>query len=116
MQRIDIGGLGRSGSAGHREPFRAVTAGRFFERSGDGAEPARFDFDPTRLGPGDAAAFKAGATDGHRAVDRSARPALLREIGSQGTDERTHHPDNDPAMARTAGKSRFTRKDGTPYA
>ncbi|RMF39866.1 MAG: cupin domain-containing protein [Alphaproteobacteria bacterium] len=68
----------------------------------------------TRLGPGDAAAFRAGIANGHHLVNRSNAPALYLEIGTRAADERAHYPDDDLAVVKEGGRYRFTRKDGTP--
>jgi len=67
----------------------------------------------TRLGPGDAAGFKAGVPNGHHLVNRSGAPATILEIGTRLMDERGHYPDDDLAFAKVAGAVRFTRKDGS---
>ena len=69
----------------------------------------------TILGPGDAAAFKAGVANGHHLVNRSGRDALLLEIGTRSTVERCHYPDVDLAAVTDEAGDRFTRKSGEPY-
>ena len=69
----------------------------------------------TVLGPGDAAAFKAGVANGHHLVNRSGRDALLLEIGTRSTVERCHYPDVDLAAVTDEAGDRFTRKSGEPY-
>jgi uncharacterized cupin superfamily protein len=69
----------------------------------------------TILGPGDAAAFKAGVANGHHLVNRSTRDALLLEIGTRSTHERCHYPDVDLAFASDESGDRYTRKSGEPY-
>ncbi|MGF1501658.1 MAG: cupin domain-containing protein [Paracoccaceae bacterium] len=67
------------------------------------------------LGPGKAAGFKAGTLDAHHFVNRGDAPATLLEIGPRLPDERVHYPDDDLALVRTEGASRFYRRDGTEY-
>ena len=69
----------------------------------------------TILGPGDAAAFKAGVDNGHHLVNRSGRDALLLEIGTRSTHERCHYTDVDLAFASDESGNRYTRKSGEPY-
>ena len=69
----------------------------------------------TILGPGDAAAFKAGVDNGHHLVNRSDRDALLLEIGTRSTHERCHYTDVDLAYASDENGNRYTRKSGEPY-
>lgn len=69
----------------------------------------------TVLGPGDAAAFKAGVANGHHLVNRSDRDALLLEIGTRAERERCHYPDVDLAFVQDEAGRRFTRKSGEPY-
>ena len=68
-----------------------------------------------RLGPGDAAAFKAGVANGHHLVNRSGRDAVLLEIGTRSTHERCHYPDVDLAVVSDETGDRYTRKSGEPY-
>jgi uncharacterized cupin superfamily protein len=69
----------------------------------------------TILGPGDAAAFKAGVDNGHHLVNRSDRDALLLEIGTRSTHERCHYTDVDLAFSSDESGDRYTRKSGEPY-
>ncbi|RMH42641.1 MAG: cupin domain-containing protein [Alphaproteobacteria bacterium] len=69
----------------------------------------------TVLRPGDAAAFPAGAPNGHHLVNRSDAPALYLEIGTRAEAERAHYPDDDLMAEKTAHGFRFTRRDGTEY-
>ena len=69
----------------------------------------------TILGPGDAAAFRAGVDNGHHLVNRSNRDALLLEIGTRSTHERCHYTDVDLAFASDESGNRYTRKSGEPY-
>jgi uncharacterized cupin superfamily protein len=69
----------------------------------------------TVLGPGDAAAFKAGVPNGHHLVNRSGSDALLLEIGTRGTQERCHYPDVDLAFVSDESGKHYLRKSGEPY-
>ena len=67
------------------------------------------------LGPGDAAGFKAGDTNGHRLQNRSKGDALVLEIGSHVAEDTVYYSDID--MVCPAGRKSpiFTHRDGTPY-
>jgi uncharacterized cupin superfamily protein len=69
----------------------------------------------TIMGPGDAAAFKAGVDNGHHLVNRSNRDALLLEIDTRSNNERGHYTDVDLAYASDESGIRYTRKSGEPY-
>jgi uncharacterized cupin superfamily protein len=69
----------------------------------------------TVLGPGDAAAFKAGVGNGHHLVNRSDRDALLLEIGTRAAQERCEYSDVDLVVECDEAGDRFTRKSGEPY-
>lgn len=68
-----------------------------------------------RLGPGDAAGWKAGVANAHHLANRSAAPAIYLIVGTRSPSERGHYPDIDLALVRDRAGSRYTRKDGTPY-
>ncbi len=70
-----------------------------------------------RLGPGEAAGFKAEDPSGHHFINRSEADAVLLVAGSRHEDDSCAYPDIDmalPAGRYDSGKG-FTRKDGTPY-
>ncbi|MFW6077174.1 MAG: cupin domain-containing protein [Hyphomicrobiales bacterium] len=69
----------------------------------------------TILGPGDAAAFKAGVANGHHLVNRSGHDAVLLEIGTRSSDERCYYPDVDLEMVSDDNGNRFVHKSGEPY-
>lgn len=69
----------------------------------------------TVLGAGAAAAFKAGARNGHHCVNRSGRDALLLEIGTRDPGDSGEYPDLDMIFACEDGAVRFLHRDGTPY-
>ncbi len=65
------------------------------------------------LGPGEAAAFRAGDPDGHHLVNRSDRDAVVLEIGTRDPDDRCVYPDID--MLALPGERPYFHRDGTPY-
>jgi uncharacterized cupin superfamily protein len=69
------------------------------------------------LRPGDCAGFKAGLRNGHHLQNRSARDALLLEVGTRDDADWGEYSDIDMAFTPGAysGKGGYTRKDGTPY-
>ena len=69
----------------------------------------------TVLRAGDAASFKAGVANGHQLVNRSARDALVLEIGSRIPAERAYYPDIDMQLVAERQADRFLHMDGTPY-
>lgn len=73
------------------------------------------DAGETVLKPGDAAAWKAGAQNGHCLVNRSQRDAVFLEIGSRKPVETAIYPDIDLMFVREEKSARFTRKNGEPY-
>ena len=67
------------------------------------------------LRTGEAAGFKAGEPNGHCLQNRSAREALVLEIGTRLAEDAVVYSDID-MVAPAGGKSEaYTRKDGTPY-
>jgi uncharacterized cupin superfamily protein len=69
----------------------------------------------TVLRAGDAAAFKAGARNGHHLVNRSARDAIMLEIGSRDPADSGEYSDIDMKVVVEDGVDRYLHKDGTPY-
>ena len=68
-----------------------------------------------RLGPGDAAGFKAGDRDGHCLQNRSGTDALVLEIGTRIAADSGVYSDID-MLAPAGGKpAAYTHRDGTPY-
>jgi uncharacterized cupin superfamily protein len=66
------------------------------------------------LRAGDSVGFKAGVVDGHQLQNRSAREAVVLEIGARHPEEdEVDYPDIDLRVPR--GRKGFTRKDGTLY-
>lgn len=65
------------------------------------------------LRAGDCVGFKSGVADGHHLQNRSARQAIVLEIGSRHPQEdEVDYPDVDMRVLR--GR-KVTHKDGTPY-
>jgi uncharacterized cupin superfamily protein len=69
----------------------------------------------TVLRPGEAAAFKAGTPNGHHLVNRSARDALILEIGTRATEDHAYYPDLDMRVVCDSDGDRYLHMDGTPY-
>ena len=69
------------------------------------------------MGPGDCAAFRAGARDGHHLRNVSDRDAVFLAIGSRLENDWGDYPDIDLAFGsgRYAAGGNYTHKDGTPY-
>jgi uncharacterized cupin superfamily protein len=69
----------------------------------------------TILGPGDAAAFKAGVANGHCLVNRSPRDAVYLEIGTRSTREDVDYPDIDLRCRKDESGLHYLHKSGEPY-
>jgi uncharacterized cupin superfamily protein len=69
----------------------------------------------TPLGPGDAAAFKAGVANGHHLVNRSGRDAVLLEIGTRSGQEVAHYADVDMLVRQEGSSLTYLRRSGEPY-
>ncbi|HVZ50663.1 MAG TPA: cupin domain-containing protein [Pseudolabrys sp.] len=69
----------------------------------------------TVLKAGDAAAWKAGVSDGHCIVNRSSKDAVLMEVGTRAPTERVDYSDIDMMVVRDESGFRYTRKNGEPY-
>jgi uncharacterized cupin superfamily protein len=70
----------------------------------------------TRLGPGEAAGFKAGLSNGHQLVNKTERDALYLEIGTRAAADRISYPDVDMVAVRDEQQpTRFARRSGEPY-
>jgi uncharacterized cupin superfamily protein len=66
------------------------------------------------LRAGDSAGFKAGERDGHHLQNRSARDAVVLEVGSRKVaDDEGGYPDIDLYFLK--GDAGYAHKDGTPY-
>jgi uncharacterized cupin superfamily protein len=69
----------------------------------------------TVLEPGDAAAWKAGATNGHCLVNRSDRDAVFLEVGTRAPTERAHYADVDMIALRDDAGFKYTTRNGEPF-
>ena len=69
----------------------------------------------TVLKRGEAAAWKAGATNGHTIVNKSGRDALVLEIGHRAPRDKVTYPDIDMLFHRDGDKRTYTRKNGEKY-
>ncbi len=69
----------------------------------------------TVLKPGDAAAWKAGAPNGHCLINRSDRDVVVLEIGTRAAMERAIYSDIDMQVVRDERGSRYLHKNGEPY-
>jgi uncharacterized cupin superfamily protein len=69
----------------------------------------------TVLKPGDAAAWKAGVSNGHCLINRSDRDAVFIEVGTRAAAERAHYSDIDMMVVRDEKGGRYTKKNGEPY-
>ena len=64
---------------------------------------------------GMAAGFPAGKPDGHHLVNRSARDALVLEVGDRTPGDEADYSDIDMLVRLIDGEERYVRKDGTLY-
>ena len=69
----------------------------------------------TLLRAGDAAAWKAGAPEGHCLENRSTRDATFLVVGTRAPRGVVHYSDHDVVMHHDENGRRFFRKDGTPW-
>jgi uncharacterized cupin superfamily protein len=69
----------------------------------------------TILKAGDAAAWKAGAPNGHCLINRSDRDALVLEVGTRAPAENAIYSDIDMQVVREGTTSRYLHKNGEPY-
>jgi uncharacterized cupin superfamily protein len=88
------------------DEFVYVLSGEIVLVTNDGEEVLR---------PGDCAGFKAGDANGHHLQNRSTADATILEIGNHLRTDTAFYPDVDLVAALVDGKSRITRRDGTPY-
>lgn len=65
---------------------------------------------------GDCAAFPAGDGNGHHFQNRTDRPAKFLVIGTRAPREVAHYSDEDFRIEIEGGKTRFTYRDGSPWA
>jgi uncharacterized cupin superfamily protein len=88
----------------HEDEFIWVVEGELTLISDGGEELLR---------PGDCAAFKAGDQDGHHLVNKSAKPAMVLEIGNSDPRDRCVYPDID--MVAEPGVRGYSHRDGSLY-
>jgi uncharacterized cupin superfamily protein len=69
----------------------------------------------TVMRPGDAAGFKAGVTNGHHLINRSAGDAVYLEIGARSVRDHVEYPDVDLLYDKDGDDLRLTHKSGEPY-
>jgi uncharacterized cupin superfamily protein len=69
----------------------------------------------TVLGPGDAAAWKAGVENGHCLINRSDRDVVFIEVGTRAESERAHYSDIDMQVVRDASGFSYLHRNGEPY-
>jgi len=67
------------------------------------------------LGPGMVAGFKAGVSDGHHLVNRTAEDAVYLEVGTRDPKEEADYPDIDLLLRIVDGEQRWVHRDGTLY-
>jgi uncharacterized cupin superfamily protein len=67
------------------------------------------------LGPGAAAGFKAGDSNGHCLQNRSAADALVLEVGTRIPGDAAFYPDIDLVAPAGGVPAAYTHRDGTPY-
>ena len=67
------------------------------------------------LTAGMVAGFPAGRADGHHLINRSARDAVVIEVGDRMPRDEIDYSDIDMLVRWVGGEERFVHKDGTPY-
>jgi uncharacterized cupin superfamily protein len=69
------------------------------------------------LHAGDSAGFKAGVRDGHCFQNRSRADVVLLVVGTRNDEDHGEYSDIDMVFmpGRYSEKTRYQRKDGTPY-
>ncbi|NBZ88511.1 cupin domain-containing protein [Stagnihabitans tardus] len=91
----------------HEDEFVMVTEGALIMVT---------DAGETAMGPGDCAAFPAGRPDGHHFLNRSDRPACFLVVGTKAPSEVATYSDVDMMVHMSAGRARFTHKDGSDWS
>jgi len=69
----------------------------------------------TVLKAGDAAGWKANSGNGHHLINRSARDAVLLEVGTRAARDHVEYPEADLMIDKDENGVRRTRKSGAPY-
>lgn len=67
------------------------------------------------LHAGDAAAFRAGDTDGHCLQNRSNHEVLVLEVGNRDASDAGYYSDIDMVAPAGGQPAIYARRDGTPY-
>lgn len=83
----------------------------------EGEVVLRTDAGEQLLEAGACAGFPAGSGDGHQLINRSDRPAVYLEVGTNDETDAVFYADSDVDMHYdpSVQGGKFTRKDGTPY-
>lgn len=68
----------------------------------------------TVLKSGDAAAWKAGVSNGHCLINQSDQDAVFIEVGTRAPTERAQYSDIDMKVERDENGMRYTKKNGEP--
>jgi putative acetyltransferase len=90
----------------HEEEFVYVLEGEVVLRTDAGEQV---------LAAGCCAGFPAGSGDGHQLVNRSDRPAVYLEVGTNDEADAVFYPDVDMHCDPAVHGGRFTRRDGSAY-
>ncbi|MBI1365851.1 MAG: cupin domain-containing protein [Alphaproteobacteria bacterium] len=120
----DAGGLTQFGVNLTRLKPGAASAHRHWHRNEDefifmleGEAVLVEDSGETTLRAGDAAAFKAGAENGHHLLNRSGADAVFLEVGTRADHDVTTY--TDPAIdllaVKEGGRWSMRRRSGAPY-
>jgi len=119
----DAAGLSQFGVNLLRLPPGAWSSQRHWHLKGDefvfvlqGEVTLVTDAGPERLGPGEAAGFKAGDRDGHCLQNRSHADALVLEIGTRIKGDDVTYSDIDMLAPDSGKPALYTHRDGTAYA
>lgn len=67
----------------------------------------------TELGPGDAAAWRAGDPVAHRLENRTDAPVVYLVVGTRAARDVIHYPDDDLVTIKDGPRRRYERADGT---
>lgn len=82
----------------------------------DGEPVLVTDAGETPLKPGMCAGFKAGSSDAHHLINRTARDVIYLEVGDRSMPDDVTYPDDDLRGTHdAAGKRVFLHKNGQPY-
>jgi uncharacterized cupin superfamily protein len=74
------------------------------------------DAGETEMHAGDCAAFPAGQADGHQFINRTDQVARFLVIGTKAPSEIATYSDVDMQVHMSAGRARFTHKDGSDWS